>query len=98
SCHGASGAGGAKGKSIIDGAYLALVSDQALRSAVIAGRTDLGMPDFRGDAQQPMQAQQIADVVAWMIAQRPKYPGPGAAGGIASASAPGAAPSSGATR
>jgi mono/diheme cytochrome c family protein len=46
-CHGADGIGGAKGGSIVDAAYLALVSDQALRTAVIADRTDLGMPDWR---------------------------------------------------
>jgi cytochrome c oxidase cbb3-type subunit III len=71
SCHGADGKGGAKGGSVVDAAYLALVSDQALRTAVIAGRTDLGMPDWRSDIPgQPLTAQQIADVVAWLVSQR----------------------------
>jgi cytochrome c oxidase cbb3-type subunit III len=71
SCHGADGKGGPKGGSVVDAAYLALVSDQALRTAVIAGRTDLGMPDWRSDIPgQPLTAQQITDVVAWMAAQR----------------------------
>ena len=35
--------------SIVDGSYLALVSDQGLRTTVIAGRPDLGQPDWRGD-------------------------------------------------
>jgi cytochrome c oxidase cbb3-type subunit III len=71
SCHGADGKGGAKGGSVVDAAYLALVSDQALRTAVIAGRTDLGMPDWREDIPgQPLTAEQIADVVAWLAAQR----------------------------
>ena len=48
SCHGADGKGGKARGSIVDGSYLALVSDQGLRSTVIAGRSDLGMPDFRG--------------------------------------------------
>jgi cytochrome c oxidase cbb3-type subunit III len=70
-CHGADGSGGRKGGSVVDAAYLALVSDQALRTAVIAGRTDLGMPDWRGDIPgQPLTPQQIADVVAWMAAHR----------------------------
>jgi mono/diheme cytochrome c family protein len=70
-CHGADGTGGAKGGSIVDPAYLALVSDQALRTAVIAGRTDLGMPDWRSDIPgQPLTAQQISDVVAWLVSQR----------------------------
>ncbi|MBM4246634.1 MAG: c-type cytochrome [Deltaproteobacteria bacterium] len=78
SCHGAEGAGvagKAKG-SIVDGSYLALVSDQGLRTTVIAGRNDLGMPDFRGAAGgAPLTATQVADVVAWLAAQRPAFPG-----------------------
>jgi cytochrome c oxidase cbb3-type subunit 3 len=70
-CHGADGSGGRKGGSVVDAAYLALVSDQALRTAVIVGRTDLGMPDWRDDIPgQPLTPQQIADVVAWMAAHR----------------------------
>jgi mono/diheme cytochrome c family protein len=70
-CHGAEGRGGSKGGPVVDPAYLALVSDQALRTAVIAGRTDLGMPDWRGDAAgRPLTPQQISDVVAWLASQR----------------------------
>lgn len=75
SCHGADGKGGAKGGSVVDGSYLALVSDQALRSTVLFGRTDLGMPDWRRDGGRPMGDQDVADVVAWMVAQRPQFPG-----------------------
>jgi mono/diheme cytochrome c family protein len=72
SCHGADGGGGAHGGSVVDGAYLTLVSDQTLRTAVLAGRPALGMPDWRGKAPSaPMSAQEIADVVAWLGAQRP---------------------------
>ena len=71
SCHGADGRGTPKGGSVIDRAYLSLVSDQALRSAVIAGRPDLGMPDFRTVVpSRPMSSQEISDVVAWMAAGR----------------------------
>jgi mono/diheme cytochrome c family protein len=70
-CHGSEGKGGPKGGPVVDPAYLALVSDQALRTAVIAGRTDLGMPDWRGDvAGRPLTPQQISDVVAWLTSQR----------------------------
>jgi cytochrome c oxidase cbb3-type subunit III len=70
-CHGPDGNGGDKGGSVVDAAYLALVSDQALRTAVIAGRTDLGMPDWREDIPgQPLTPQQISDVVAWLAARR----------------------------
>ncbi len=74
-CHGADGGGGAKGGSVVDGAYLGLVSDQALRTAVICGRTDLGMPDWRGYVPgRAMTDQEITDVVAWLVAQRPEFP------------------------
>jgi len=70
-CHGPDGNGGDKGGSVVDAAYLALVSDQALRTAVMAGRTDLGMPDWREDIPgQPLTPQHISDVVAWLAARR----------------------------
>jgi mono/diheme cytochrome c family protein len=76
SCHGADGRGGGKASSIVDGSYLALVSDQQLRTIVIAGRPELGAPDWRGDVEgRPMSPQDISDVVAWLSSQRPKFPG-----------------------
>jgi cytochrome c oxidase cbb3-type subunit 3 len=72
SCHGADGMGIAKkGGSVVDPMYLMLASDQALRLAVIAGRPDQGAPDYRNDVPgHPMQAQEIADVVAWLASHR----------------------------
>jgi len=76
SCHGAAGLGGPKASSIVDGSFLALVSDQELRTIVIAGRPELGAPDWRNDVSgKPMTAQEISDVVAWLASQRPKFPG-----------------------
>ena len=76
SCHGADGRGGSKASSIVDGAYLALVSDQELRTIVIAGRPELGAPDWRGDVEgRPMSAEEISDVVAWLSSHRPQFPG-----------------------
>jgi cytochrome c oxidase cbb3-type subunit III len=70
-CHGKDGKGGAKGGSVVDTAYLALVSDQALRTAVIVGRSDLGMPDWRAYIPgRPMNPQEISDVVAWLASHR----------------------------
>ena len=70
-CHGKDGNGGPKGGSVINPAYLALVSDQALRTAVIVGRSDLGMPDWRANISgQPMSPQEISDVVAWLASHR----------------------------
>jgi cytochrome c oxidase cbb3-type subunit III len=75
-CHGPDGRGDKQGGAVIDGAYLALVSDQALRTAVIAGRLDLGMPDWReAVAGRPMAPQDLADVVAWLTSHRPPLPG-----------------------
>ena len=75
-CHGLDGRGASKASSIIDGSYLALVSDQQLRTILIAGRPELGAPDWRGDAEgRPMSDQEITDVVAWLSSQRPKFPG-----------------------
>ena len=70
-CHGEAGRGGAQGGSIVDPNYLALVSDQHLRTTVITGRPDRGKPDWRANVpRQPMPPQDIADVVAWLAAQR----------------------------
>jgi cytochrome c oxidase cbb3-type subunit 3 len=70
-CHGADGTGDPKTGSIVDSAYLMLVSDQFLRTTVIAGRPDLNMPNWRGDSpSHPMSPQEISDVVAWIAARR----------------------------
>jgi cytochrome c oxidase cbb3-type subunit 3 len=76
SCHGADGRGGQKASSIADGSFLALLSDQELRTIVIAGRPELGAPDWRGDILgKPMSAKDVSDVVAWLASRRPKFPG-----------------------
>ena len=70
-CHGTDGQPRQNGGAITDASYLSLVSDQYLRTTVIAGRPDLGMPDWRGYTPgQPLTPRQISDVVAWLIAQR----------------------------
>jgi mono/diheme cytochrome c family protein len=73
SCHGPDGRGGSKGSAITNDAFLALVSDQGLRTIVIAGRPELGAPDWRGNVPgKPMSNQEITDVVAWLASQRTK--------------------------
>jgi cytochrome c oxidase cbb3-type subunit 3/ubiquinol-cytochrome c reductase cytochrome c subunit len=85
-CHGATGTGGAKGGSIVDGAYLALVSDQGLRTTVLVGRPARGMPNWRGTPPaEPMTSADVADVVAWLAARRVAAPGqpyPSTPGGL----------------
>jgi cytochrome c oxidase cbb3-type subunit III len=72
SCHGADGKGGPNAGSIVDPSYLSLVSEQYLRAIVIAGRPDLGHPDWKHEASgQPLTSQQVSDVVAWMSSKRP---------------------------
>jgi cytochrome c oxidase cbb3-type subunit III len=76
SCHGPEGRGGAKGSSITDDSFLALVSDQGLRTIVIAGRPELGAPDWRGNIPgKPMTDREVSDVVAWLISRRSQSPG-----------------------
>jgi cytochrome c oxidase cbb3-type subunit III len=76
SCHGVGGRGGQKASSIVDGSFLALLSDQELRTIVIVGRPELGAPDWRGDLPgKPLSAADVSDVVAWLASQRPQFPG-----------------------
>ena len=76
SCHGLQGQGGRKGSAITNDSFLALVSDQGLRTIVIAGRPELGAPDWRGNVPgKPMSDQEITDVVAWLASHRVQSPG-----------------------
>ena len=71
SCHGTDGRGGSKASCIVEPSYLALVSDQYLRTTVIAGRPELGTPDWRGNIPgKPMSPEDVSDVVAWLASQR----------------------------
>jgi cytochrome c oxidase cbb3-type subunit 3 len=76
SCHGADGQGGPKGSAITNDSFLALMSDQELRTIVIAGRPELGAPDWRGNVPgKPMSDQEVTDVVAWLASRRVPSPG-----------------------
>jgi cytochrome c oxidase cbb3-type subunit 3 len=75
-CHGPEGHGSPKASDIADTSFLALVSDQYLRTLVIVGRPELSAPDWRSDVPgHPLSNQEITDVVAWLTAQRVKNPG-----------------------
>lgn len=76
SCHGPDGIGGRKAGSVVDPSFLALMSNQGLRTIVIVGRPELGAPDWRNDVPgQPMTDQEITDVVSWLETHRVAYPG-----------------------
>lgn len=83
-CHGVDGRGltgreaGTNGRhdSIVDTSYLALVSDQNLRTTTIVGLPDEGMPDWRGDSpSHAMTDKDVTDVVAWLASHRTPFPG-----------------------
>jgi mono/diheme cytochrome c family protein len=76
SCHGPDGRGGPKGSDITNNSFLALVSDQGLRTTVIVGRPELKAPDWRGNVPgKPMSDQEVTDVVAWLVSKRAPFPG-----------------------
>jgi cytochrome c oxidase cbb3-type subunit III len=61
---------------ITDTSYLSLVSDQSLRTIVIAGRPDLGHPDWKEVRPgQPLTDQDVSDVIAYLHSLRSDTPG-----------------------
>lgn len=61
---------------ITNTSYLALISDQTLRSIIIAGRPDIGQPDWRNDKPgQPLTDQQVTDIVTYLGSLRVQNPG-----------------------
>jgi mono/diheme cytochrome c family protein len=76
SCHGPDGRAGPKGSAITDDSFLALISDQGLRTVVITGRPEMGAPDWRGNVRgKPMSDLEVTDVVAWLASLRVEVPG-----------------------
>ena len=85
-CHGVDGTGGKSPRdeslgSLVDPAYLALVSDQGLRSIILAGQTEQDAHDWRsysaspGAPAIPMSDRQVTDTVAWLTSHRIATPG-----------------------
>lgn len=75
-CHGPDGRGGSTASAITDDSFLALMSDQGLRTIVIAGRPELDAPDWRTYVEgKPMSDQEVTDVVAWLASHRVDAPG-----------------------
>jgi cytochrome c oxidase cbb3-type subunit III len=73
SCHGNDEKSGPKAASVTNASYLSLISDQGLRTIIIAGRPDLGAPDWRSNVPgRAMSNQDISDVVAWLSSRRPR--------------------------
>ena len=69
-CHGSGGEGGDIKGALVDPSFLALISDQNLRSIVIAGMNP-DMPNFHEqDEDHPLTDQNVTDVVAWLASHR----------------------------
>ena len=65
---------------ITDPVFLALLSDQALRTMIIAGSPDIGQPDWRHDSADarpapPLTDQEINDIIAYLGGLRNAAPG-----------------------
>ncbi|MGA7108515.1 MAG: c-type cytochrome [Terracidiphilus sp.] len=59
--------------------YLAVVGDQALRSIIIAGRPDIGQPDWShlgpgGKSAAPLSAEDVDNIVAYLASLRSSAP------------------------
>src|ERR1019366_6233014 len=82
-CHGPDASGAPAGNgvttgSLVDPTYLAMISDQGLRSFILAGQTEQGPHDWRSylsGQSHPMTDQEIADTVAWLTSHRTATPG-----------------------
>ncbi|MSR33374.1 MAG: c-type cytochrome [Phycisphaerales bacterium] len=72
SCHGAPNFKGVTGAgSVTDPNYLRLITDQGLRTAILFGRPERGMPGWSGPfphqaADRKLSSQEISDVVAFL--------------------------------
>ncbi|MFL6450642.1 MAG: c-type cytochrome [Bryobacteraceae bacterium] len=57
---------------VTDPSYLSLVTDQNIRTSIIVGRPDLGMPSYRNlKLGRPLTNQDISDVVTYLASLRP---------------------------
>jgi cytochrome c oxidase cbb3-type subunit 3/ubiquinol-cytochrome c reductase cytochrome c subunit len=69
-CHGKSGKGGEAAGALHDSAFLALISDQALRRYIITGRPDFDMPNYIDRDDDKLTSQEINDLVALLSSWR----------------------------
>lgn len=75
-CHGNTAQQPGPAGSILDGSFLGLMDAQTIRTTVIAGRPDIGQPDWRGDIPgHPLSDADVTDVTAWLLSQKPANPG-----------------------
>jgi cytochrome c oxidase cbb3-type subunit III len=75
-CHGMTREQPGKAGAILDGSFLAIVNEQTIRTTIVPGRPDIGEPDWRGHIPgRAMTDDEITDVTAWLMSQKPVMPG-----------------------
>ncbi len=75
-CHGPNAQQPGPSGSILDGSFLALITTQTIRTTILAGRPDLGMPNYQKlNPDHPLTDAEVTDVTAWVMAQRPPQAG-----------------------
>lgn len=80
SCHGSDGNGarltnGSITGSLLDSSYLALITDQGLRSIILAGQIDGQPHNWHSYGPRPMSDADITNIVAWLASHRVATPG-----------------------
>jgi cytochrome c oxidase cbb3-type subunit III len=75
-CHGKAGGPVGESGSVLNTSFLAVVSPQSLRTAVIVGRPDLNMPGWRSvNPAHALSEKEVRDVVAFLLSHRSATPG-----------------------
>lgn len=80
SCHGTDANGtklpnGSVTGSLLDSSYLALVTDQGLRSIILAGQINGAAHNWHSYGPRPMTDADITNIVAWLASHRVATPG-----------------------
>jgi cytochrome c oxidase cbb3-type subunit III len=75
-CHGKAPRPAGRSGSVLNASFLAVVSPQALRTAVIVGRPDLKMPGWRNvNSTHALSDKEVRDVVAFLLSHQSPAPG-----------------------
>jgi mono/diheme cytochrome c family protein len=75
-CHGRAGGPVGTAGSVLNSSFLALVSPQALRTAVVIGRPDRNVPDWRHiNPDRALSGKEVRDVVAFLLSHQSSTPG-----------------------
>jgi cytochrome c oxidase cbb3-type subunit 3/ubiquinol-cytochrome c reductase cytochrome c subunit len=88
-CHGATAEQPGIAGSILDPSFLGLINAQTLRTTIVAGRPDIGQPDWRNDVPgHELTDAEVTDVTAWLTAQSSAYSSNRAVDGLAGSGHP----------